>query len=550
MFRNRFSTDTFRPRKLAARRVMSRRRPTLSVERLEERAVPTTYFWNGSQNSNYTQPLNWTDVNNSANHNVPTATDGVIIQGAPNDPTMNQNETLVSLQVMGGNLTIKTATLTVTGSYSQSAGQVSFFASSDKLQIAGNITRDGGLFSTSAGIVELNGMAGQTVMDTSFHQYPNLLISNTSSAGVTLPGGSNVSATSVTLNANATLTLLQGVTASFLFDTGTFTDNGNVVMTQLTPNGNTNTALIQLVGGVAVTVSATTTFDLTVASPSTNAVYTFITYGSETGTLAAGATTIHGNGPFAAAASLSGSALTVTLTSPGTIDTWTGGTDSNFANAANWTASIGTHVAPTSSDLVIIKGAPHDPILSGNTTVGGLQISGGFLTINAILTDTGTYYQDQGFVAFGSNANELQIAGNVTRPGGVFLGALGTVRFNGTNQTVFDTSGHTFGANIIVNSTATTVTIQSGSVLSVTSNFTNNGTVNLSMATSTSNTPLVIGNNLIEGTGSVFNLNLGNTATGLTYIFITFGGTESGSATFNKNAGTVNHNMHNITVTT
>ena len=81
-------------------------------------------------------------------------------------------------------------------------------------------------------------------------------------------------------------------------------------------------------------------------------------------------------------------------------------------------------------------------------------------------------------------------------------------------------------------------------------NFTDNGTVNLSMAGPTFATPLVIGNNLVEGAGSAFNLTLGNQGTGLTYIFITFGGTETLDATFSANAGTVNHNAHNITVTT
>jgi hypothetical protein len=131
----------------------------------------------------------------------------------------------------------------------------------------------------------------------------------------------------------------------------------------------------------------------------------------------------------------------------------------------------------------------------------------------------------------------------------VFLGAFGTVVFDGTKQSITDTSGHAFGWNMVVNS-GTAVTVQAGSVLSVANNFTDNGTVNLSMASPSSATPLQIGNNLIEGAGSVFNLTLGNTSALLNYIFITFGGTETTGATFNTNAGSVNHKSGSITVTT
>jgi hypothetical protein len=80
--------------------------------------------------------------------------------------------------------------------------------------------------------------------------------------------------------------------------------------------------------------------------------------------------------------------------------------------------------------------------------------------------------------------------------------------------------------------------------------FTNNGTINLRMASPSSRTPLAIGGGLVEGSGSVFNFTLDNTNAGMVYIFITFGGTETTGATFNTNAGSVNHNSNSITVTT
>jgi hypothetical protein len=171
------------------------------------------------------------------------------------------------------------------------------------------------------------------------------------------------------------------------------------------------------------------------------------------------------------------------------------------------------------------------------------------LTLNANLTVTGTFNPDTGFLAFGSNANQLILEGDVTRKSGTFLGTAGTVVFNGAAQSVTDTSGRSFGWNVVVNSGAA-VAVQQGSVVTVGNDFTDNGTVNLGMASPSSATPLVVGHNLVEGAGSVFNLTLGNTNAGLVYIFIMFGGTETLGATFNANAGIVHHNSNGITVTT
>jgi hypothetical protein len=514
------------------------------VEMLEDRIVPFTYIWNGLQSSNFNLAANWTDVANSTHHSVPDVPDTAIIQSSSNDPVMSQNHKLASLQINGGLLTLN-ANLTDTGTFLQSGGSVNL--NSNLLQIGGDVTRTGGTFSTT-GTVNLDGTAGQTVMDTSFGRFPGtLLISNNSTAGVTLPGTSNLYTTNVTLNSGSSLTLLQGAAASFLWVSGNFTDNGKIVMSQLTSNGGTSTSLINL-GTGTLAVGSTATMVLNVANPVANAVYTFARYGVATGTLAVGGnTTVNGNQPFGASASLGGTSLIVTLTPLGTIDTWLGTADSNFANTANWS----TGVVPGANDFVIIKGAPHDPIVSTATTIKSLQVIGGFLTVNATLTDIGDYSQSAGFITIGS-AGQLQIQGNVNRTGGQFIGPAtsGAVVLSGTNaQSITDTSGHPLGINLTVNSGAT-VTVQAGSVLNVGSIFTNYGTVNMTMASPSSATPLVIGTNLVEGSGSVFNFNLGNTNAGLAYIFLTFGGTDPGGATFNANAGTVQHNSNNISVAT
>jgi hypothetical protein len=231
---------------------------------------------------------------------------------------------------------------------------------------------------------------------------------------------------------------------------------------------------------------------------------------------------------------------------------WNGSQNCNFNQAANWTdvADNTHHAVPTATDSAIVQSSPHDPVMNQDHTLAGLQIDGGLLTVSANLTEAGSFSQSGGSMAFGANSNQLQIAGDVTRTGGTFQGAVGTVVLNGSaGQTVTDTSGHTFASNMIVHS-GTTVTVQSGSVLSVSGNFTNNGAVNLSMATPAGATPLVVGNNLVEGSGSVFTFTLGNTSAGLSYILITFGGTEPTGAMFNPTTGTVNHNSQSVTLTT
>jgi hypothetical protein len=495
-------------------------------------------------------------LGNSSGKTLPNLT----INNASGVTTTGTAFNMTSLTVLAGTFTlIDNNPYSDTGFFTQSGGSVSLNSTTTQLQIAGNVTRTGvGTFSGAVGTVVLNGGAGQTINDSTFNPFPNLLISNTTPAGVTIPGStlnggvSRVGAANVTLNANCTLTLTQASTAAFLVASGGFTDNGKVVLSQLTPNGNNLTALIKVTGALAL--SATSAFDLFVGGPTgpLAGVYQYITYASVTGaaSVPAGNIVVHGYAApiVVTSKNIGTTALTVTLASPGVIDTWTGGSNSNFANGANWS----NNAPPGASDRAVIQNAPNDPILSVNTTVGSLEVIGGFLTINAnvTLTVAGNFLQNAGFLALGSGA-QLQIAGDVIRTGGVFLGATGTVVFNGTSQSITDTSGHAFGWDMMVNS-GTTVTVQAGSVLSVADNFTNNGTVNLSMTSPSpsSATPLQIGNNLVEGAGSVFNLTLGNQGTGLTYIFITFGGTETRNATFTANAGTVNHNAHNITVTT
>jgi sugar lactone lactonase YvrE len=449
---------------------------------------------------------------------------------------------LVTGLSVAGNLTLN-ANLRDTGNFTQGAGSIGYGANGILLILQGDVTRTGGAFLNTSGPVVgnvlISGQVSRHVTDTSGTALPNLKITNDNVSGVVVNPGSHVSAANLTLAAGSTL-VLQG--NSTLSANGGFTDSGKLVLSQPTPGG---TAPVAVSG--TLTLAGTTAFDLTVGAPARGTTYNFIQYGSLTDN-AGVMFIIRGNGPFDAAVSRSSTTLTVTLLGGDTF-IWTGGISSDWFTAANWTDASGFHAVPGPTDTAIIHGAPFDPVLTASATVANLRVTIGFLTLDASLTDTGTYSQDSGFVAFGADADQLIIAGNVTRTGGMFLGAAGTVVFDGATQSVSDTSGHPFGWNMIVDS-GTTVTIQQGSTVLVGNDFTNDGTVNLGMATPSSAPPLVVGHNLVEGSSSVFNFTLGEMNGGLVYIFLTFGGIETTGATFTANAGTVHHNGNNISVAT
>jgi hypothetical protein len=260
--------------------------------------------------------------------------------------------------------------------------------------------------------------------------------------------------------------------------------------------------------------------------------------------------------------------VTVSLTVAATfMYDWNGTVSSDWLNPANWTdvANATHHAVPGPTDTVVITGGPVDPILTANASVGNLVMGIGFLTIDANLTVAGNYSQSEGFVAFGSDANQLLIAGDITRTGG-FLSSFnpatrkGTVVLDGTAaQTITDTThpNHPLGWNLIfANTSAAGVTIASGSTpvvgnnltvdagavltlagtatLTTDGNFTDNGTLNLTVpAPGNATAPLVIGGTLTMNAGSVFNLTMGLPASGVTYLFIQYGSFADNGAQFN-----------------
>jgi hypothetical protein len=460
--------------------------------------------------------------------------------------TADSHLVVAGLTVSTGTLTLN-STATDTGNFAQSGGSILYNAGGLMLILQGDINRSGGSFSTASGVVGtvvLSGQPSRSITDTSGTAWPDVKIINDNISGILISAGTHLAVTDLTLAAVSTL-ILQGTAT--LSVTGTFTDKGTLHLTQPTSGAG---ATVPLTVGT-LTLAGTAVLDLTVASPANGNTYRFVQYGSLSDS---GATYIvRGNGPFNTTVVKTSPYIAVVLGSlaPDTF-TWTGTVSGDWATAGNWTDAIGLHAVPTAVDTAVIHGAPFDPVLSAATTVGNLWIPAGYLFLNANLTVLGTFTQPAGFLAFGSNADQLQIAGNVNRTGGLFLGTAGIVVLDGgSQQSVTDTSGHPFGWNLIVSS-GTTVTVQPNSVLRTGNDFTDSGTVNLSMASGSgiTPTPLVIGHNLIEGAGAVFNLTLGNTNAGLVYVFLTFGVLEIPGATFNTNAGTIHHYANTVLVAT
>jgi hypothetical protein len=365
---------------------------------------------------------------------------------------------------------------------------------------------------------------------------------------ITTVGSLQLTGGTLTLNANLTVA-------------GGLTDNGSLFLTELTP-GNATAPLT--VGG-SLTVSASSAFDLTVGAPASGNAYMFISYASVTGAglVPAGNIAIHGNGAFTATPAFGAGALTVTLSSasPGGItDIWTGTADSNWFNAANWTdaSNPANHFVPAATDTAVIKGAPNDPTLNANAVVGNLQVSGGFLTLKANLTDNGNYNQDAGFVSFFAYFYQLTIDGNLTHQGGFMTtDGHGTVVLAGTGaQTVIDTSGHAL-PNVHINNTSSAgVTLATGSTLSVDNLFLADGaTLNLSVpAPGNSAAPLVCSGALNLGVASHLNLAMGAPASGVTYLFIQYGSISDNGVVFGFSGQggftpTAHKNANSLTVT-
>lgn len=149
----------------------------------------------------------------------------ILFDNSANDePTMNIDGGTVSVagDVMrsGGavNLSITAGTLNVSGDLDLPNASDEFTMSGGAINIGGDWTVNGAS-TVSGGTVTFNGTAGQTISNNSGQTFNNLVINNTSAAGVTLNDAVTV---------NNTLTLTDGIVNSSATDIVNIADNATV----------------------------------------------------------------------------------------------------------------------------------------------------------------------------------------------------------------------------------------------------------------------------------------------------------------------------------
>jgi hypothetical protein len=130
---------------------------------------------------------------------------------------------------------------------------------------------------------------------------------------------------------------------------------------------------------------------------------------------------------------------------------WTGAVSSDWATAGNWDANA----VPGASDLAVINLVKTNaPIVSADTTVGGVELDGGSLTLNATLTDNG----DLTFA--GPNAAQLS-GGTINVLGNVVLSSSTNMSFSSTIGVQGDWTNSGSGA---VDATGSTVNFNNSSM--------------------------------------------------------------------------------------
>jgi hypothetical protein len=430
--------------------------------------------------------------------------------------TADSRLVVTGLDVSGGSLTLN-SDVTDTGTFTQEGGSVSYNASVG-LTVEGDISRTGGTFISApgvAGTVVLAGQPSQHITDTTGSSWPDVTITNDNVTGVIVNAGSHLSVADLTLSAASTLNL-QG-TATLAVG-GTFTDNGKLFLNQPASGG----AAPVTVGGT-LALAGTTAFDLTIGSPAIGNYYDFVMYGTLTDNASA-TYILRGTGTLNPALDKTAPNLGVRFLSAATSYNWTGAVSSDWSDLRNWTkdGTPGVHAVPVAADTVRINGGPHDPVVTPSTSVAGIVMGNGFLTINGTLTDTGTFNQSEGFLAFGAGGR-LQIAGDVTRTGGRFLGSAGTVVLMGGAQNFSDTSNHPVPNLDISNGSA--VTIPSGSHPAVSGSVSVNGSLTLA---------------------DTATLNVGGTLDAVGHLLLTQNTPNGGAASAPLQVGTLEVNAHSL----
>lgn len=165
---------------------------------------------------------------------------------------------------------------------------------------------------------------------------------------------------------------------------------------------------------------------------------------------------------------------------PGVTETvWTGGINSDWDNAANWTDGV-----PTSGIDAIIPDVVNDPVLNVDAQCKKLRITNGTLELengnNIIAYDDITIGEGtgNGKLIVSNSSSSIVCGGNFTRgTSGLFVHGNGTVLFNSGNGTVTVNPGGAAFYNVEFDNVATTFFLAGTNILIAGSLVVNNGLV-------------------------------------------------------------------------
>ncbi len=380
-----------------------------------------------------------------------------------------------TLTQTNGNINIGANTLTLSGAYVRTGGSIGSLSSS-MLIIDGtggfsSIALSSGLFNTLT--LNRNGVVFSTTSSLSLTNLNLLDGTLTTSGGLNMTSGGTI-----TRRENGTLTNAVGTTNPFnlVYDIANATATGNEMPT--TTNTITN---LTKQGSATLTLNKNITVngDMTLSNGVFNA-------GSQT-IIFEGGLVLNATGSFSSATTIFDGTTTIS-----------GSVNPDFGNV---TVNNGAALTLNNTTLIggnLVSNGTINPgtgtvTFDGTTTISG---TGSHEFNNVIITGTLT--------APNAGSGNLQVAGNWTFTSGTFNHNSGTVEFTGTGTTIS-------GNDTDFNNVTITGTLNAPSNLYVAGNLQNNGTYNVTLSASGTQTVNLngTGGQQISGTINMNNLTLG-----------------------------------------
>lgn len=484
-------------------------------------AMAAQRYWVATTASNWNNTANWSNVSGGAGgFSVPGVGDVANFDGnGPGDCNVDIAVSIARLDVgpytgppNPPSLTAYTGTINLNGnSFATSAafnlGGGTFNVGTGTLTVNGAGNFRGGTFNGGAGTITVNGASNFT--------------------GGTFNGGTaNVTLVGNFVNSGTAFTSTSGIlqlngNATFISGTGSFSNNGGTVKIDALPPGNTAIAgtspvfnNLELVGE-GINYNFTSTGDIQVASDLTisGAAYCIINTGvfDVSGNINITNTATGGGGNAAATINIVGStnqAISSTVAAdqgilPNVNIQKTGGTltlSGVISVTRDWTYTSGTVDAVSGGSTVVFGGHNLD-ITSAGMSFNNLEVDANTSTLQTDLTLAGNLTITGGsFLSPGTYT--VNLAGDFTVSGGTYNYATSTVNFNGTGlQTVTGVPGGIF-YNLTVNNSG--AGIQLGSGITVRNALTmTQGNINLNSHT------LQLGHDITNGTRGTLNYTSG-----------------------------------------